>query len=66
MKISVGCGAVFLSVVSASYQYRQLPFQYGPAHRGAYAGAGGHGGGIDPLMLLLMQKSGSLGGISCT
>ena len=60
MKISVCVATVLVSAVSASYQ----PHHYGPTHRGAYGGAGGHGGGIDPMMFLLMQKGGSLGEIS--
>merc|ERR1712243_385632 len=58
MKISLVCGAVFISVVSASYQSRPLSFRYGSTHRGT----GGHGGGIDPLTLLLLQKDGDKGG----
>jgi len=58
MKISLVCGAVFITVVSASYQPRPLPLKYGPAHRGVYGGARGHGGGIDPLTLLLLHKDG--------
>ena len=63
MKISVYFGAVLVSVVSASYQPHPQ-YHYGPKHHGAYGGAGGHGGGIDPMMFLLMQKGGSLGKIS--
>merc|ERR1712112_48487 len=62
MKYSVVCGTVLFSVVSALYQPRPLPFQYGPTH-GALGGAGGHGGGVDPLTLLLLQKDGGKGGI---
>ena len=58
VKISLVCCAVFFTVVSASYQPRPLPFKYGPTHRGVYGEAGGHGGGIDPLILLLLQKNG--------
>jgi len=58
MKISLVCCAVFITVVSASYQPRPLPFKYGPTHRGVYSGAASHGGGIDPLTLLLLQKNG--------
>jgi len=60
MNISLVCCAVFITVavVSASYQPRPLPFKYGPTHRGDYGGAAGHGGGIDPLTLLLLQKNG--------
>jgi len=60
MKISLVCGAVFITVASAFYQPRPrpLPFKYGPTHRGVYGGAGGHGGGIDPLTLLLLQRNG--------
>ena len=61
--ISVICGAVLTSVVSAMYQPRPLPFQYGPTHPKAFGGADshGHGGGIDPLTLLLLQKNGGSG-----
>ena len=58
VKISLVCCAVFFTVVSASYQPRPLPFKYGPTHRGVYGEAGAHGGGIDPLTLLLLQKNG--------
>ena len=56
-------GAVLVSVVSASYPPPHH-YGYGPTHHGAYGGKGGHGGGIDPMMFLLMQKGGSLGEIS--
>ena len=45
MKILLVCYAVFITVVTASYQPCPLPFKYGPTNRGVYAGAGGHGGG---------------------
>ena len=63
MKNSVCFAAVLVSVAYASYQ---LPpsYHYGPKHRGAYGGAGGHGGGINPMTLLLMQSGGSLGELS--
>merc|ERR1712176_814810 len=56
--ILVVCGAILTSVVSALYQP-----QYGPTHPRAFGGAGGHGGGVDPLTLLLLQKDGGKGGI---
>merc|ERR1711942_253447 len=46
MKSSVVCGAVFISVVSASYQPHPLPF-----HHGAFGGPGGKKGGISPFLL---------------
>ena len=61
MMISVVCGAVLTSVVSAFYQPRPLPFQYGPTHPKAFGGGSSHGGGIDPLTLLLLQKNGGSG-----
>merc|ERR1712179_169370 len=57
----VVCVAVLVAVVSASYPPHPPPY-YGPVHRGGYGGAGGHGGGIDPLTYLLLQKKGGLGG----
>ena len=59
MKCAV-CVAVLVAVLSASYPPHPPPF-YGPVHRGGYGGAGGHGGGIDPLTYLLLQKKGGLG-----
>merc|ERR1712002_1202827 len=59
---SVVCSAALISVVSALYQPR--PFHYGPTHPGAFGGAGSHGGGVDPLTLLLLQKNGGTGGIN--
>ena len=59
--ISVVCCAALISVVSASYHSRPLTSRYGPAHRRAYGGVGGHGGGIEPLTLLLLQKDGGDG-----
>ena len=56
----VVCVAVLVAVVSASYPPHPPPY-YGPVHRGGYGGAGGHGGGIDPLTYLLLQKKGGLG-----
>ena len=56
MMISVVCGAVLTSVVSALYQPH-----YGPTHPRAFGGAGSHGGGVDPLTLLLLQKNGGTG-----
>merc|ERR1712179_42846 len=53
----VVCVAVLVAVVSASYPPHPPPY-YGPVHRGGYGGAGGHGGGIDPLTYLLLQKKG--------
>ena len=65
MEILFCFGAVLVSVVSASYQPSPM-YHYGPKHRGAYGGAGGHGGGIDPMTLLLLQNGGGLGQIPCT
>ena len=65
MMISVVCGAVLISAVSALYQARPPLYQYGPRHPGTYGGAGGHGGGgVDPLTLLLLQKNGGTGNAS--
>merc|ERR1712212_1470750 len=61
MKYSLVCVAVLVAVVSAQYAPRP-PLLYGPPHRGGYGGAGGLGGGLDPLTLLLLQKDGGLGG----
>merc|ERR1712055_413470 len=61
MKYSVVCVAALVAVVSAQYAPRP-PLHYGPPHRGGYGGLGGHGGGLDPLTLLLLQKDGGLGG----
>merc|ERR1719233_884349 len=56
MKYSVVCVAVLVAVVSAQYAPRP-PLHYGSP----YGGQGGHGGGLDPLTLLLLQKDGGLG-----
>merc|ERR1712212_562745 len=61
MKYSVVFVAALVAVVSAQYAPRP-PLLYGPPHRGGYGGAGGLGGGLDPLTLLLLQKDGGLGG----
>merc|ERR1712179_498749 len=57
----VVCVAVLVAVVSASYPPHPPPY-YGPVHRRGFGGVGGHGGGLDPVILLLLQKNGGLGG----
>merc|ERR1711936_1492597 len=53
--------AVLVAVVSASYPPHPPPY-YGSVHRGGFGGVCGHGGGLDPMILLLLQKNGGLGG----
>merc|ERR1712055_1279215 len=62
MKYPVVCVAALVAVVSAQYAPRP-PLHYGGGGGyGGYGGLGVHGGGIDPLTLLLLQKAGGLGG----
>merc|ERR1712055_303542 len=61
MKYPVVCVAALVAVVSAQYAPRP-PLHYGGGGGyGGYGGLGVHGGGIDPLTLLLLQKDGGLG-----
>ena len=52
MKMSLLCIASLIAAVSASYAPHPPTFKYQPPH----ASAGGLGGGLDPVTLLLLQK----------